>query len=53
VRAASGGGQLTEREPIFVPGGLLRLALYAVIAVLVGFLYPYVYGFFDFIFWGR
>ncbi len=42
-----------EREPVFNRGGLLRLAGYALLALLVALAYPYVYAFFDFIFWGR
>jgi hypothetical protein len=36
VRAASGGGQLTEREPIFLPGGIIRVVAFLLfIAVMM------------------
>jgi hypothetical protein len=36
VVAASGGGQLTNREPVFMPGGIVRLVAYLVfIAAMV------------------
>lgn len=51
-RAASGETPLKPYEPVFVPGGLLRLALYIALAVVTGIAYPYVYDAIDFLLFG-